>query len=162
VALLAPLHDRARATARRLSACDAEGDDLFHDAVVRACDRLDDLRDPAAFRGWFFAILFTMHRRRARRAFWRKLLPFDFAEGDGPSAPDAPADVVHQRSERFRRALATLPAAAREAVVAVDVEGFTLAELAAVTGEPIGTVKARLSRARVRLRAFYEAELGRS
>ena len=45
LALLAPLHDRALATARRLCRCNAEGDDLFQETVLRAFDRLEDLRD---------------------------------------------------------------------------------------------------------------------
>ena len=45
LALIGPLHDRARMTARRLCRSHADGDDLFHEAVLRALDHLDELRD---------------------------------------------------------------------------------------------------------------------
>src|SRR3954462_5353292 len=75
--LLAPLHDRARATARRLARSHADGDDLFHEALLRAIDHLDELRDAERFRSWFFAVLISVHRARHRRSFWRRLVSLD-------------------------------------------------------------------------------------
>ena len=54
------------------------------------------------------------------------------------------------------QALATLPPTAREAIVLFELEGFTLDEFAAMQDDSIPAVKSRLSRARRRLRDFYE------
>src|SRR5262245_34979293 len=62
LSLLAPHHDAARATARRLSRSWADGDDLFQEAALRALDRLDELRDERSFRAWFYAVLLSVHR----------------------------------------------------------------------------------------------------
>ena len=70
--LLTPIHERAMTTARRLCRSAADGDDLYQEAVVRAHAKLPSLRDEAAFRSWFYAVLLSVHRTRARRAFWRK------------------------------------------------------------------------------------------
>lgn len=57
------------------------------------------------------------------------------------------------------QALALLPPEQRAAVVAVDMEGYPVAEAAIRLGIPVGTVKSRCARARKRLAAEL-AELG--
>jgi RNA polymerase sigma-70 factor (ECF subfamily) len=153
--LIAPLHDRARATARRLCRSHADGDDLFHEALLRALDHLDELREPERFRAWFYAVLLSVHRARHRRSFWRRLLPLDEV-GDEP-ATEAAADAV-EGAQRMARALATLAPPEREAIVLFEVEGFTLDEVAALQKSSLPAVKSRLVRARARLRRQYERD----
>lgn len=157
IALLAPLHDRARATARRLCRSNADGDDLFHEAVLRAFDRLDDLREPEKFRAWFYAILLSVHRARHRTSFWRRLLPFDDAGPDAPAPSDIDALEGHQR---MSRALATLSPEAREAIVLFEIDGFSLDEIASLQKQSLSAIKSRLVRARARLRLHYERTEG--
>jgi RNA polymerase sigma-70 factor (ECF subfamily) len=122
--------------------------------VLRALDRLDDLRDASRFRSWFFAILLSVHRQRHRRAFWRRLLPLD-AVREPPGSPEAER---LEGAERMAAALASLSAKEREAVVLFELEGFTLEEIAALSGDSLSAVKSRLSRARLRLRRHYERD----
>ncbi|MEY4508033.1 MAG: hypothetical protein RLZZ450_155 [Pseudomonadota bacterium] len=148
--LLEPLHHQAVLTARRLSRSRADGDDLFQDAVLRAFDRLGTLREEARFRSWFFAILLRLHRQRHRRDFWRRLLPLDqVAE---PAVEPAFAD---EGAQRMARALATLNAKEREALVLSDLSEFRLDEIAALQGDSLAAIKSRVVRARARLRARY-------
>src|SRR5262245_63271319 len=91
LALLGPVHDGARRTARRLARSVAEGDDLFQEAALRALERLGDLRDEARFKAWFYQVLLSVHRNRARRAFWRRFLPLS-VERNAPRAPDPSGD----------------------------------------------------------------------
>ena len=153
MALLAPHHDRARATARRLCRSHADGDDLFHEAVLRAFDHLDALRDVERFRAWFYAVLLSVHRARHRRRFWRRLLPL--SEVRAEPAVAGGADAI-EGAQRMTRALATLAPTEREAVVLFELEGFTLEEVAALQQSSIPAVKSRLVRARARLRRHYE------
>jgi RNA polymerase sigma-70 factor (ECF subfamily) len=158
--LLAPFHDGAIRTARRLCRSNADGDDLFQESVLQAHHRLPELRDEGSFRSWFFAILLSMHRRRHRRDFWRRLLPLENAS-DRSVPPEA--DTV-DGAQRMARALAILSAAEREAIVLFELEGFTLDEVAALQRSSLSAVKSRLSRARARLRHHYEkdaADMGR-
>lgn len=150
--LLGPLHDRARATARRLCRSHADGDDLFHEAVLRALDRIDDLRDAGRFRSWFYAVLLNAHRAHHRRSFWRRLVPLDDVSEPAVDGPDDGVDGAR----RMARALATLAPAEREAVVLFELDGFTLEEVAALQESSIPAVKSRLVRARARLRRHYE------
>ena len=152
--LLAPLHDRARMTARRLCRSHADGDDLFHEAVLRALDHLDELRDVERFRSWFYAVLLNVHRARHRLAsgggWCRSTKP-------APRLPSpTEASDAFEGAQRMARALATLAPPEREAIVLFELEGFTLEEVAALQQSSLSAVKSRLVRARGRLRRHYE------
>ena len=61
------------------------------------------------------------------------------------------------------RAIDELPEEFREALVLSDVEGMSYAEVAQITGVPVGTVKSRLYRARQALQRKlydYAVEMG--
>jgi RNA polymerase sigma-70 factor (ECF subfamily) len=161
IALLAPIHDQVRRTARWLARDSVEGDDLFQETVLQAYRKLPGLRDPERFRGWFHAVLWSVHRRRSRRAFWRRFLSLEseMARGFEPAGnPGTDEAQTHRRAERVSRALATLPAVQREAVVLFELEGYPVDEIAALQKVSISAVKSRLQRGRDRLRRFYERQ----
>ena len=56
---------------------------------------------------------------------------------------------------RVSRALASLPAEQREAIVLFDLEGITVDEIASLQGVSASAVKSRLARGRLRLRRLY-------
>jgi RNA polymerase sigma-70 factor (ECF subfamily) len=160
IELLGPVHDAALRTARQLGRSAAEGDDLFQEAVLRAYHRLPTLRDPGSFRTWFYRILLSVHSNRVRRSFWRRFLSLD-----GLSVPDIEQAVgddgsireeERRQAERASRALASLPAVQREAVVLHEIEGFSVEEVAGLQKVSVSAVKSRLSRGRGRLRRHYE------
>jgi RNA polymerase sigma-70 factor (ECF subfamily) len=157
--LLDPIHDEARALARRLALSLADGDDLFQDALLRAFDRLATLRDETRFRAWFYAVLLSVHRSRCRRAFWRRFLSLDAkrAEGFEPVGEDGSQRAEEEvRARRIAQALATLPAVQREAVVLLELQDFSIEEIAELQGASVSAVKSRAARGRARLRRHYE------
>ena len=157
--LLAPIHDRAVATARRLSRSIPDGDDLFQESIVRAFSRLSSLKDPVRFRSWFFAVLLSVHRNRSRRAFWRRFFSLESRLDDGwcPAGKDgADLETERQNANFVARALAVLNAPQREAVVLFEMEGYSIEEIAQLQNSSITAVKTRLSRGRERLRRWYQ------
>jgi len=62
---------------------------------------------------------------------------------DDRSGPDAQV-ITKLLAEQAQAALATLPAAQREALVLAYWGGYTQREIASLTGTPIGTVKSRM------------------
>ena len=159
IQLLTPIHARAAGFARRLCRSAADGDDLFQEAVVRAHGKLPSLRDANSFPAWFYAILLSVHRNRARSAFWRRFLSLDGSpdgsEWDPPGEDGSAWEAERVGRGRLARALATLPAVQREAVVLFEIEGFSIEEIGALQKASITAVKSRLHRGRERLRRHY-------
>lgn len=77
----------------------AEAEEAVQEALARACERLDDLRDPAAAPAWFLRIvattcLRTLRRRRLKRAVFGRW----FERGATASAEDS-HDHAHAHAE---------------------------------------------------------------
>jgi RNA polymerase sigma-70 factor (ECF subfamily) len=157
IRLLRPIHGQAVATARRLSRSAHDGDDLYQEAVLRAYDKLNGLREESRFRSWFFAILLSRHRSWVRRPR-REWLPIEDLLGrrDEPAGEDGALWEEERRcAERAARALAGLKPEQREAIVLHDLEGFSVEEVADMQRATVPAVKSRLTRGRERLRSFY-------
>lgn len=161
--LVSPIHQATRRFARRIARSNADGDDLFHEALLRARDKLPTLRDPARFRAWFHQVLLSVHRSRSRRSFWRRLVSTDAPDAvhelaDPALAGDGGAHWEERASaQRASRALATLPAPQREAIVLHELEEYSVEEIAEMQLTSVSSVKSRLARGRERLRRFYIA-----
>ena len=156
--LLEPFHAQALATARRLSRSVDDGDDLYQETLHRAFEKLPTLRDPERFRSWFFTVLLSVHRSRARRALWKRFFSWEEAHERGfdPGGADGrKAEDQRQGSARAAQALGSLAAAEREALVLFELEGFSLEEIAGLEGASLSAIKSRLARGRKRLRAYY-------
>jgi RNA polymerase sigma factor (sigma-70 family) len=135
-----------------------EAEDLAQEACLHALLELRSLREPARFGAWLAGIGLNLARMRLRRLRFRGLA--DEWEGgrleDGfiPSNLPSPEAVYEAREldGLVLRAIAGLPAELQAAVRLHYFEGLSLAEIAALVGVPAGTIKARLHRARSRLR----------
>jgi RNA polymerase sigma-70 factor (ECF subfamily) len=93
--------------------------------------------------------------RRRKRRFQREADLEEASQltaGDGGGEPDL--------RERLRQALDGLPEKLRVTVVLHDIEGFTHAEIAEMTGVPEGTCKTRLMGGRAKLREALAAFAG--
>ena len=153
---IAQMLPELRAAARLLTASRAEADDLVQDAVLRMLRGLDgfvmmpyrtgDLQ--AALRPWGLAVL-----RNAFREGWRRRkreqvhLALQPREEEGRSG----GQEMASRMRDLVRALATLSPALREALVLVGAQGLSHEQAAAICRVPVGTMKARVSRARRQL-----------
>lgn len=162
IALLAPVHDQAVQFARRIARSTADGDDLFQEAVVRAGLKLATLRDKERFRPWFHQVIVSVHRSRARRGFWRRLVSSDAPEAARQLAEQVGEDGARAADERAgaesaARALADLPAAQREAIVLFELMERSVEEIAEIQRSSVPAVKSRLARGRQRLRHHYAA-----
>lgn len=130
----------------------SDGEDAVHDAAVLAWTRFDELRDRSLFDAWFDRIVINVCRQRLRR---RGVRPLNM-----DVSPVVPlADGASGRAERdaLRRALDRLTPEHRAVVVLRHLEGYSIGEIAARTGEREGTVKSRLHYALRELRAAYDA-----
>lgn len=127
-------------------------EDAVHEAAINAYRHWDDLRDKARLDAWFDRILVNECRAQLRR---RRVRPLPGAFVELASAPDPLAALAER--DRVYRALSTLDSDHRITVVLRYVADLDLAEVAARTGVPEGTVKSRLHYARRQMRAALEA-----
>lgn len=163
-AALAQLYRRHGAAVYRyawsMTGSEAGAADVVQDCFIAVLDRAADF-DPR--RGSLAGYLCGIARHLALRAGNRRL---DFSDDIGAladAAPDAaaapstlpplPADAA-ERAQALRRlhaAIARLPAHYRDVLVLVELQELSYAEVAALAGLALGTVRSRLARARARL-----------
>jgi RNA polymerase sigma-70 factor (ECF subfamily) len=145
---LIPLLADLRGYARFLSAQRAEADDLVQEALVRALVALPQFRDGSNLRAWLFAILRNAFFEQSRRRRTERAALARSPAYDAPVTPeqDARTDLADLQHHLF-----TLPPLLREALVLVGAQGISYEEAALICGVPVGTVKARVSRARTQL-----------
>ena len=71
---------------------------------------------------------------------------------EAPNADPVDTAIAHDDREAIRVALASLPAAQRQAIELAYFGGFSQAEIAASHGEPLGTIKTRMRLALQKMR----------
>ena len=153
--MLALLPD-LRAFARLLAQDRAAADDLVQDTVVRALSALSQFQPGTNLKAWLFTILrnlFFEQARRRRRETVAMMAGFCVEESERPGQVDA-AEI-----RDLGRMLWLLPPLLRESLVLVGAQELTHEEAAQICGVPVGTMKARVSRARRQLvRIIQEPE----
>jgi len=89
----------------------------------------------------------------------QKQVPLDPEADEIEATATLPPVSVAKKAtvEAVREAIAALPVAFREVVVLRELEGLSYKEISEVTGVPLGTVMARLARARHQLYLMLEA-----
>jgi RNA polymerase sigma-70 factor (ECF subfamily) len=131
--------------------------DAAEDAVHGALVRVWSAGAYRPERGPLLAFLVACVRREALdalRSLKRRRLREARASADEPFAVDEIAAIDPVESRRVQRALDSLPAGQRDVVIRAYYGHRTLAEVAADTNLPLGTVKSRLSAA---LRSLHTA-----
>ena len=118
--------------------------------MIRALDRLQDV---AQFEAWLFRLarntcIDHLRRQKLRRIF----TPFG-PEHENIAEPAGTVDT--EELDALRHALSQLPPKDR-ALLALAQEGRSQVEMAEATGTSVMAVKARLHRAREKLRQFYQ------
>ena len=163
--LLRPHLDRLYRLAYRLAGSKPEAEDLFQDVLLKAFARLDDLLEVREPGSWLCRVMynhFIDNRRRLARA---RLVSVEESQLPGQSVESLPGDLDPVRdAERLdnimqlEQALAALSDKHRLVVLLHDTEGYKLEEIHQITGDPLGTIKSRLHRARARLREILGAD----
>lgn len=162
--LLQPYLRSVFALVRSVVTDQADAEDTVQEAVLRAFSNLDRLRSGHAFRAWLFQIAINeariLRRSNARRLCFKSvdeatdrnqgLQSRNLAEWH-----DIPSSRLQREEWRaiLREALEGLSCGRREVLVLRDIEELSTQETAEILGLTTPTVKARLHRARLQLRA---------
>ncbi len=119
-------------------------------AFLRVFRALKTWRKEAAFSTWLFALALNLYRSELRKIPPMALSLDRIAEPRDNSAPDH--QTGRDREQAVRRAVFTLPPKYREPLVLFYFQEMDVAAVAATLNLPVGTVKAKLFRAREILR----------
>jgi len=148
-----------RRYARALTGDAWAADDLVQDTLERACGKWRLWTVGTNLRAWLFTLMHHLHasqvRQSSRRAAMLPLVDVEDVEAElvAPAAADGLALDL-------QRCLLQLPEEQRAVLLLVSLEDMSYAQVARITGTPIGTVMSRLSRARSRLQALLNAPAG--
>lgn len=134
-----------QSVARRF-ASGADLADVCQEVVLVAWRRREQLREPSGFGAWVSRIALNLGRAHCRRREGR-LGPM---LGGDATAPDPAQEVVDRCA--LEAVLSELSHRERLTLEAHHVLGWPLADISSALDEPVGTTKARLSRARAKLR----------
>jgi RNA polymerase sigma factor (sigma-70 family) len=150
--LIEPHLDALFRAAFRLARNRADAEDLVQDACVRAYSRISELDESQHVKAWLFRVLHNAFVDGARRV---KRSPVTSIEDRADRAtsractdpnPEERAYTL-QREEQLHRAWLKLDRGHR-ALLALRAEGYTLPEIAEITGLAVVALNARLYRAR--------------
>ncbi len=130
-------------------------DDLVQETLVKAWHKIDSFEDGTNLKAWLFTILrntyFSQYRKGRR----------EIADADGEFSSRLsvqPQQQSHIDLQDLSAALNELPDDQREALILVAAEGFSYEQAAEISECAVGTIKSRVSRARVRLAEIMQLE----
>lgn len=142
-----------RAFARGLCGRPDLADDLVQETLMKAWAAQARFEPGTSMRAWTFVILRNAYLTDMRRNRFRADYDETVAERilTAPAGQEGPLHLSD-----MHRALLTLPAERREALLLVGAGGFSYEEAAEICGCAIGTIKSRVGRARAALTSMME------
>lgn len=144
---------RALGVARRILKDRSEAEDIVQETFLELWRRAATYdHDRAGASAWIITIARSRAIDRLRasasasRAVSGSAATAVDPDGSLPTAALSPSDAAEQSGDRVRitRALATLPAEQRRTIELAYYQGLSQREIAAKTGDPLGTVKMRV------------------
>jgi len=155
---MAQLYDRyspiVYSVALRVLGDTGAAEDVLQDVFIQLW------KNPGLFdssRGNLGAWLSVIARNRAIDALRKRRPESEIADVIVSVQPDLAGDAERSRAmEKVRGALGAMPSAQRSALELAYFEGLTHTEIAAKTGEPLGTVKTRIRSGLLQLRKAFQ------
>jgi RNA polymerase sigma factor (sigma-70 family) len=163
-----PHLDAAYRFARWLTRTPTDAEDIVQDAILRAFRSFGSLRG-SDVKSWLLVIVKNCHFTAAKQQQQRATVALpdegDVQDGDAMMSrmpgPEGAALLLDE-GKTLDRLLSSLPEEQRTVLWLREIEELDYAQIAAVTGVPIGTVMSRLARSRaaLKVRWLQEAEDG--
>ncbi|MBN9669414.1 sigma-70 family RNA polymerase sigma factor [Roseibium aggregatum] len=144
---------RLRAFARSISGNRDRADDLVQETLAKAIANKDKFTEGTNLTAWLITILRNQYYSAGRK------LKREVADPDGELAAtleSKPQQAGHLELKDFLSALQALPDDQREALILIGASGFSYEEAANILDVKVGTVKSRVSRARLRLEELMD------
>jgi RNA polymerase sigma-70 factor (ECF subfamily) len=145
--------DRLWSVSLRTTGDPEEAADALQDALISAFRRADQYRGEAAVTTWLHRIVVNAGLDRLRRKAVRPTTTLPDHHENSSLEIVEPRDAIVERENwmEISAALADLPQDQREAIILVDVQGYSVDAAAKELNCPTGTIKSRCSRGRAKL-----------
>jgi len=163
---------RANRFACRLTKDEDEAADVVADTFYRVFTALGSFRQESCFSTWLYRIELNSFLDLRKSKHHRLTIRFDELSG-GRTGQHArqiadPSESAHdlvvrrQRIAAIEKAMNHMPASQREAFMMFQADAMSYEEIAKVQEIPVGTIKSRLSRARLHVRkTMYLQRIGK-
>lgn len=125
--------------------------DVCQEALVKAYQSIQRLRDGGKFKSWIHYIALNLCRDRFRTLRSRaEHVPFEEERGDGPATPVPASERADHAAEAgnmsalLSAVLDQLPTEQRTSIVLREYQGLTSEEIGEIMGVPAATVRTRI------------------
>ncbi len=156
--------------ALRLVGNAADAEDAVQDAFLSAYTHLDQFRGQAQMSTWLTTIVINAARMKVRRRPRQVHIPLDQQDGEQDRHPlsemlsdrgPSPEELCRtwELTERLTQASTQLSPTLRGTFQLRGVDGLSVRETAQAQGIPHGTVKARVARARKKLKELLQMQV---
>lgn len=136
--------------------------DLTQEVLLKLARNINNLQNPKCFRGWLNHITTNAYYDYLRKMKNKpSIIPLEFtcASSDKelnieiPDKHSKPMEkcITYECEQQVKKAIRALPETFRIAIVLREFQGLSYEEIANTTNSSIGTVKSRISRARMKL-----------
>lgn len=131
----------------------AEAEDVLQQALLKAFEKIDSLKDETKFRSWFFQIITRCFYNAVRKPFWSRFVSLNSDKGE--AAFTIFEDDFFEENQVLIEALSKLEKKERAALLLFEIGGFSIKEITDMQNENSeSAVKSRLSRSRKKLKEF--------
>lgn len=135
----------------------AEAEEVMQQALLRAFEKANSLRNPEKFKSWFFQIITRCFYNTVRRPFWKRFVSQDSLKKEEDF--HIYEDEFFQENQRLIAALAQIDPKERTAILLFEIGGFSIREITNIQNEQSeSTIKSRLSRTRTKLKEIMEQQ----
>lgn len=135
-----------------------DAEDVVQETFLRVFKKKKLYQSIAKFSTWIYTIAGNLAKTELRRRRRRRILSLtrmghedkDYEVPDVYSSPERMVDS-HMKENEIRKEIEALPVKFREVVVLRDIQEFSYEEISKILRIPLGTVKSRVNRGRLRL-----------
>lgn len=135
-----------------------EAEDVVQETFLRVYKNKHYYKEIAKFSTWVYTIAGNLAKTELRKRKRRKFFSVsnfvnDERDYDIPDNERTPDDLVDGtlKDEIIQKAIDKLPAKFKEVILLRDVQGFAYEEIGQILNIPLGTVKSRVNRGRLKL-----------
>ncbi len=135
-----------------------EAEDIVQDTFLKLYQNKHAYREIAKFSTWIYTIAANLAKTLLRKRKTRKLMFFsrlgpENKDLDLPSKERSSQEILEGKvgEKIIQKAISKLPEHFRVAIILRDVQELSYEEISNIIGKPIGTVKSRINRARLKL-----------